>query len=256
MISDAASGDGMFHYEGSKPIVEMLVLVKYTLPDKRGEFSILYHDALPKVLFPSGISPTTQFYGRRLPLVVGGMKEPLSSGTAIRLLGESPEVVDSCPASSSVTFIHVVHTDGTSSDYSSEHWELRPQLIGARSPVDISMSLIPKTGALIASARILADGSVEDWAFDHPEVVSDSLIEDIRSNSSTWKFLPAVENGTAVESTIALAIRFRTVDRLPGEEPPEKLLSGRPFLIVDFEGLTESGMWRISSAGRPTTEIK
>jgi hypothetical protein len=251
-----ASGDGTFDYQGSKPIAELLVLSAYTLADTHAEFSILYHDALPKSLLPNGVSPMTEFYGRRFPLVVGGMKKPLLSGTVIRLLGEGPEVVDSCPASSRTTFMHLVYTDGTSSDYNPGDWELAPQLIEARSPVNFPTSLVPQSRHLIASARILANGSVEDLSFEHPETASDLLIENIRSNSRTWKFLPAVDHGSAVESTIPLEIRFRNVNSDLGVVLPDKLLSGRAFLIVDFEGLAENGTWQISSAGKLTRAMK
>jgi hypothetical protein len=255
IISHNVLGDGFFAYHGAKPIAELLAVVTYVLNDEQTEFSIVYHDAIPKTLFPSGTSPMTEFYGRHLPGTVGGIKDPVLTGTTIRLLGESPSILDSCPTNSKISFIRAIFADGTSSEYSSENWQLAAELIGAHWPVSIPMPLIPKSATLTASARISTDGSVDDLQIDHPEAVSYSLIESIRGNSTTWKVLPALQNGTPIQTTIAVAIRFRTVEHIAAEEPPQELVSGKTFLLVDYEALPESGRWQVSSAGKPAHKI-
>ncbi|MGB8521518.1 MAG: hypothetical protein WCD43_01010 [Candidatus Acidiferrales bacterium] len=207
------------------PIRRILILVDYFDDQHQRMFTLIYNR-------DSGAQRMGQFFERRLPITVPGLKDVMAPGQRIETLGSSPLTAETCPSAGEVTMVEATFEDGSSTSWSAARWHLDADIENAPH-FKFPRLLVPTGNDILATAQIGSDGKAQELT--PLGNVSAPAIAAIRAQLTNWTFLPPLEDGKPSAGALKLLFRFYPDPNSKYVSVAEvKNLPPGPFVVVDL----------------------
>jgi hypothetical protein len=135
-----------------------------------------------------------------------------------------------CPVRARITFATVRFTDGTVQRFSSRGWQLGPlPTVIPRLPESVPDLPVGPPASLVAKLKVSASGNVLDVVAERAE--NAKLVDWVRDRMKSWKFHPALVNGTPRDSEVLVLflIHAKGMLRFPETRPVSQ-----PITLVQF----------------------
>lgn len=211
-----------FRNRASRGIEELALVIEYL--DASGE-------AIDQVPLFSSVNAGVPETNSSVLSPAQSWKRPLQPGAVASLVSVRDGVrTGRCPVRSRVTFAAVRFTGEKLQTFASPGWKLGPSpVVIPRMPDNVPDPPAPTPASVLVKLKISASGSVEDIIADRSN--NAKLIGWLLDRMRDWRFHPALLNGAATESEIA--VRFLIHGRgMPKFVEPEPFL--QPVTLIQF----------------------